>query len=524
MAGWRGGDPVLAALAALGGFILLFYGLDAGGTTAQTVACWLILVALQAADVRIALAISRAPGSHPGPRRYWRMFAFSIAALWVGSLWELGRSIITPQDAVQGSSAVQLATLGMGGLGLIAAMLTFPLAVVGGRERRRLWLDTATVMVAAVIFAWYLGGPASHGGPPSWADLARGLLGPGVFVVLGFGVLKLTMSRTPPFTPVGALFGAGAGILEAMSTGLDHALVASGHLSWSTSLGLLANVTLTMGLRIQHRVVQAQPARLQSRPPVAFSRLPYTAIAATYGLLVFELARHGLTTRAWAVLGAALVSTALVVLRQLAAFADNAALVARLDAKVDELAQAHAAVTAALAERDELSRELQHQATHDALTGLANRALLMERGGQCLARTRRSGHPTGLLMVDLDDFKPVNDRYGHRAGDELLAEVARRMLATVREVDTVARLGGDEFAVLVEPGSDVTRLAERLAEVIARPITLTEGEVVVGASIGSALADGTDADLEEVLARADQAMYAAKRSAKESARQMLGAS
>jgi len=113
-------------------------------------------------------------------------------------------------------------------------------------------------------------------------------------------------------------------------------------------------------------------------------------------------------------------------------------------------------------------------------------------------------------MIDLNDFKPVNDRLGHHAGDLLLQHVAARMTAAVREVDTVARLGGDEFAILLETGADAGPAAERVGEAVRSPVVIDLQEVVVGASIGVATTDGRSHTAESLLQEADARMYRAK--------------
>ena len=169
-------------------------------------------------------------------------------------------------------------------------------------------------------------------------------------------------------------------------------------------------------------------------------------------------------------------------------------------------------------ERRELEAEILHHAMHDALTGVANRRSFSSRLDEALSRFHRSGRPVGLVMVDLDHFKPVNDTHGHQAGDEVLVEVARRLTASVRATDLVARMGGDEFAVVCEGNAgpeDVARLAARLGAVLAEPIRLTRGvEVVVTASLGLATAwPGCDGD--ELLREADQQLYVVKHADRE---------
>jgi diguanylate cyclase (GGDEF)-like protein/PAS domain S-box-containing protein len=163
-------------------------------------------------------------------------------------------------------------------------------------------------------------------------------------------------------------------------------------------------------------------------------------------------------------------------------------------------------------ERKALLDQLAHQAFHDPLTGLANRALFRDRVTHALALARREQRTVTVLYLDLDDFKRVNDTMGHAEGDRLLTMIAARLRACARTTDTVARLGGDEFAVLVEDTAETgsaERLVERILEQMAFPFTLAGTDVKVTTSIGSVVA--TEGCPDEVLRRADLAMYSAKR-------------
>ncbi len=161
-------------------------------------------------------------------------------------------------------------------------------------------------------------------------------------------------------------------------------------------------------------------------------------------------------------------------------------------------------------------QELQRLAHHDPLTGLPNRVLLTDRMAQARARGRRSGNFMAVAYLDLDAFKPINDRFGHAAGDELLVAIARRLTDSLRGGDTVARLGGDEFVLLLlDLGTvgDLEAALGRVLEVVAQPVDLiTAAErVTVTASLGACPCEDCDADLDELLRHADQAMYQAKR-------------
>ncbi|MGN6871892.1 MAG: putative bifunctional diguanylate cyclase/phosphodiesterase [Solirubrobacteraceae bacterium] len=170
--------------------------------------------------------------------------------------------------------------------------------------------------------------------------------------------------------------------------------------------------------------------------------------------------------------------------------------------------------------RQALEEELRHQAFHDALTGLANRALFEEHLIHALARARRHHQPAAVLFLDLDDFKTINDSLGHEAGDELLRAVAIRIAGVVRADDTAARLGGDEFAVLVETFEDehdAHAIASRMLAAVAEPFDVAGRELRVSVSVGLAFSDGS-VGVRELMRDADTAMYAAKDAGKNTVR------
>ncbi|HEX7304792.1 bifunctional diguanylate cyclase/phosphodiesterase [Lentzea sp.] len=156
----------------------------------------------------------------------------------------------------------------------------------------------------------------------------------------------------------------------------------------------------------------------------------------------------------------------------------------------------------------------EHEAMHDALTGLANRTLLVHHAQQAIERSDRTGDPLGLFLIDLNRFKPINDTLGHAFGDRLLQHVANRLTTAVRDVDTVARLGGDEFAVLlpsVLSPANALVVADRVHLALRESVDLDGLSVDVGCSIGVAMYPADSADVHDLLKHADIAMYAAKR-------------
>ena len=171
-----------------------------------------------------------------------------------------------------------------------------------------------------------------------------------------------------------------------------------------------------------------------------------------------------------------------------------------------------------VSERRAFEAQLTHQAFHDAVTGLANRALFAERVRHAIARSRREERGCAVLFLDLDDFKEINDSLGHAAGDEVLIEVARRLDSSVRGADTAARFGGDEFAVLleeVESAQEAADTAERLLEALSQPLRAGHREIALRCSLGISVLgpDGT-VGADEMIRDADAAMYIAKRDGK----------
>jgi len=182
-------------------------------------------------------------------------------------------------------------------------------------------------------------------------------------------------------------------------------------------------------------------------------------------------------------------------------------------AEVDEVARQCCELASLVLEHDRASALLEYQANHDSLTGLVNRALLLDRIGEAMRRRERSGEVVAVLFCDLDRFKHVNDTYGHDAGDDVLVEVAGRFRTAVRLHDTVARLGGDEFVVLatwMNDESEVDALVDRVRIAIEQPYRVSGRDVTIGVSIGVAIVDDFMHDGRSALRAADIAMYRGK--------------
>jgi len=403
------------------------------------------------------------------------------------------------RETITGTPAQAILVL-VGLIIMVGGMLTLPLGFTSGREHLRFWMDAATVLAAGIGINFYLLTPQALQDPAR--QINNVLLGSAIYLVGQFAVAKLLLSTSSPFTRRAGLLMLAAAVVEAMVQATDATTAEIYKLDLILAGTVLGNSLAVSAALVQSRQFRHSPSTIGNARKRPFSLLPYGAIVATYGLLVLMLLQSGLDLRAWAVLAAAIVSTSLVIARQILAFVDNARLAAALDVEVRQ--------------RKELAAELEYRAHHDRLTGLANRALFTDRVD---AAVNRSGEDsTAVIIIDLDDFKPVNDRYGHRAGDALLAEIAARLRTCVRENDTVARLGGDEFAILMEhTQTDVaTAVAARIVQAVAEPIAVAGETVVVGASVGVAVDLVGKRQADALLHGADSAMYVAKNDGKNS--------
>ncbi|MEC4891209.1 MAG: GGDEF domain-containing response regulator [Nitrospira sp.] len=164
-------------------------------------------------------------------------------------------------------------------------------------------------------------------------------------------------------------------------------------------------------------------------------------------------------------------------------------------------------------ERKRAEERMTYLAQYDQLTGLVNRTLFRDRLIQAMARSKRLQRPLGLMLLDLDRFKSVNDTMGHSVGDLLLKLVADRLRTCVREIDTVARMGGDEFTIILEgcaSEEDMAVVAQRITDAIAEPFDLGHHHASIGVSIGITVYPSDDHDVDDLLKHADAAMYQAK--------------
>ncbi|MEV8517883.1 diguanylate cyclase [Dactylosporangium sp. NPDC051484] len=402
------------------------------------------------------LRASRTPGLDPAGRRFWRHLA--IAALLIAPATQpLTEASLGGRKT--GPVLTGAVVLLSGGLLLVLwALLRLPARSRSRGDWLRLGLDAATVLVCSATFLWHF---VLRPCDAANVELPKvlGLLILSVLCLLAvLAVVKLILVGTEAVDVRALRALAGVVLIGALGSALVPVLQSPRLAGVSNVITTAEAAMAALAGFLQHGRVAPVGAGLAPRRP--YSVLPYLAVAAV-NLLLVAVTVSGIGTLP--VLFGAVVATATVVARQLLAFRDNDGLLKSLR---------------------EHQRLLHEQATHDALTGLPNRALFNERLETAAA----------AILIDLDDFKAVNDTLGHPVGDGLLVEVGRRLRAAVRPTDLVARLGGDEFAVLIPDISEMSALASTASESSASaPSANLSGAAAPSASESSAAASSASA-------------------------------
>ncbi|WP_432993449.1 putative bifunctional diguanylate cyclase/phosphodiesterase [Dactylosporangium sp. CA-233914] len=457
---------------------------------------WLTLLVLCAVSATECWRASRAAGLSVPARNFWRFVAVSCVMLGLGA-------ISNAHDALAGQSvpSQRLSALTLGCFMSASAITQWGLLRLPGARVQRggplqLALDSGIVMITVALLAWHL----SFRHAEAWNKVAGSVWPAVVAVVCGCASIAVFVKLAS--TGIGAIERgalrtlAAATAVAAAAGALAPAFAPYPEIGDAHVTVALAGAFIAVAADRQRRAADLPPP--PPMPPRRWSVLPYLAVAVANGLLL--VAGQGPDGRV--LTAGTVLLTLIVVVRQVHAFRDNARLLATVDRTVAQLREA----------RDQLA----NQAAHDALTGLGNRRMLSRRMAE-MAGT--PPHRLHLILIDLDDFKLVNDRLGHNVGDELLRAVAVCLGGVVGGAGTVVRLGGDEFAILAdaEP-ADADALVARVAEALQQPLTAGDVELMIRASIGltDAAPLGGDgdrpggADARELLRRADVAMYAAK--------------
>jgi diguanylate cyclase (GGDEF)-like protein len=450
---------------------------------------------LAAATAAVCCAAAARRGADQQSRLTWRLLAAATGS------WAAGEAIWSYYELVAGRdvpfpSLADLGFLGFPGLAA-AALITLPGAANTGAARIRNLLDGLIIAGSLLVLAWptSLGAALDAGGPTRLAA-AVGLAYPlGDLLVLTM-VLLVVGRADRGQRSVLVLLAAGLAAVGVSDSGFvvltSNGSYASGNLcdlGWTAGFALLAGAALAT-----RRADSAESSDRPAVPGWLRLTLPYLPLLAAETVVAVQMIA-GDQPVPTAEVAAGLGLIVVVLARQFLTLADNRRLLALLHHERDAA---------------------RHQALHDPLTGLANRSLFADRTAHALALADRTGTATTVLFCDVDDFKHVNDSYGHAAGDQLLQIVGDRLRAQLRSADTVARLGGDEFGVLVEhadPADSPDALADRLVAALAAPAVVDGRPVTTTVSIGLATAwPGADDGLDpaDLLRRADRAMYHAK--------------
>ena len=446
--------------------VLLFFGPAVRYVvvpTANFAMVWLLAAAM--------LKLARLPQVPKPAARFWRTQGWGMLVYAAG----IGLDVISVlAHAIFGLPDVQIGELvfPIAGLIVLVAMFQYPTTARTRGERITVMLDVTIVLIAAAAFLWYFS--VSRAWIPADGPIAffRALVVPAITLVTGFAILKIAFVGAGVIARVSMIWFAVSAALGAVGSGLEESSFAQVVLMGSQVAGLA-------GLVAQYRISAATPqAGRRSERRKAFSVLPYGASLGAFLFLVVVLEPVIRWREVGVVAGAGLLLCA-VTARQVYALRENSRLLTN-------------------------NREL---------TGLANRALFAVRVAEAIGRPGHEQHRTAIFLIDLDDFKTVNDTMGHAAGDELLQQVARRLQAQVRGTDTVCRLGGDEF-VIIRTGAaspaELTEFASLIHSRITLPYGLGDVEARVGLSIGIAKRTAHMDDAKDLLAGADAALYRAK--------------
>ncbi|WP_229069070.1 EAL domain-containing protein [Actinoplanes sp. DH11] len=562
---------------------------------------WLLMIAVLVPTLLLCRRVQADPASAPVVRRYWRTVEIGIV-LFAGVA---GLRVLSGLGAGDWSLVASVALHVVGGAVLTWPLVGLPFSARGRARKVGVWLDLGTLSAAAGLMIWHFVASAQFaGGRVTVAGVLSAI------VIMGAGLngvylaAKVVLAGVDSFARHGLYWIGASALIGGLGSAINFLHPHQPHGDLLVLVLPVAAYAAAIGARIQ--VVDTAIGDRRRRTPRGWSMMPYAAVAAVDTMVIYHNVRG--TANGILIDAVAVTLTAIVVIRQLIAFRQNDALLARIGVQEkrfrllvqnstdmvtiagpggmltyvspatrtilgtheDDLigtglvARTHpddraavtermAAVAAApgntatyqmrlrhadgtyrwlevtsanltgepsvdgivsnardITETREVQDRLSYEASHDMLTGLANRALFGKRVAAAVTGDG-PGTPVSVVLVDLDDFKTVNDTLGHATGDALLVHVAERMRNSVRPTDTVARLGGDEFAILFDTatGADVDQVLTRIAAALLEPAVIDGEPMTVRASFGVVDGRGGD-DPGDLLRQADIAMYEAK--------------
>lgn len=539
---WACGAAALLLLALVTVFVV-----QPTETLRLRVAAWSAPTVGVLATVAMVWGAWRTRQATPKLGQTWSLFSVSQSLLVLGVIVTLG-------DAAYPSRVFpHLGDYFYGGaiLALFVAMARFPAAPLKREEWVKTSIESAIIAVAAGLLYWnLLIGPQIPTGHPltvtAWLALSLPVAG-----LLLLWAMHALLYRQLPAQPrlslrCGVLFIIIVNILASRaSSGLADGWYTIDSLTlifWPIAFVVSGLTGLTQGILItEGRDVETETPSPSKR--TLRNWVPYTWVAAASALMTLsDRLPMDDQTLGWCVAGL----VGLVIVRQQVSFIENARLAKQLQRELElrrraqaeleavnaelenrvqermrELTHANSELRQEMAERArveatlrEREEKLLHHALHDALTGLPNRTLFAERLERAIERARRhDDYRFAVLFLDVDGFKVVNDSLGHRIGDELLIEIARRLQTALRALDTVARLGGDEFVILLDGigvEADAQLAAERLQQTLVSAFNVSGHRVFVSASIGIVMGGTGYVEPADILRDADLAMYQAK--------------
>jgi diguanylate cyclase (GGDEF)-like protein len=490
-------------LAAASAWLVTIIFLDSSGILAPDAEVVVDNLAQLTAGIAAAVLCLGRAGRSEGPERTWRLLMGVGMAGWsVGqAFWSYGQIFDKTALPSPGPADIGYLTMPVFALPALLALAAAHPIPTEGAGRKRAWavfvLDGMIVVSSLFVVTWATAlGAVVHGEAPDRVAFLVALAYPSTDLALVVIVLLLAVTRwvPQPLRPQLWLLGSGLVGLSA-SDSIFAYVVSTGRETMPpvTNAGFIAGpllIAIAALVRSDPAPDAVGSARADRRVERAHLFLPYALVVLMTVTVLVQYLLGGEIDRVerWAV-G---IVVGMVLLRQVVTLVENQALLERLQATQAELA---------------------YRAQHDPLTGLANRDLFNDRLSGAMDRHRHHGRPYSLVLVDLDDFKAVNDRYGHTTGDRLLRAVGHRIRGCVRTADTVARLGGDEFAVVLEGPVDApAAVSQRILAALQEPFTIDGRRLHVGASLGLVEPERDEIDLtaDTLMRRADGALYVGK--------------